>query len=458
MKYRTLVCTVAASAAALMSACGGGADGGIGGTGTGQVGLSSGTITNFGSVWVNGVEFNSVGSTIRRDDDVIQSAQAGDDQTLLSRGMIARVDGSIVDKKATTITANSAIKGRVEAVTDANHWTVMGQTVQVDDQTVLKNGTPVTNNYIEVHGLPVSPGVIAAGYVEIKSTLAATPFVATGVVTAQVDTTLTIGTLTVNFASATTTDMPSGSWVGLIVRAKGSSCSGNPVCGTLTATQLEPGGLQVTAIDQAEIEGFVSGSTGSTFLLDGQSVAVTAGTRYENGVAGDVADGVKLEAEGAISGGVLTATKISFRDGIRIEADVLATAAGNITLTTLPGITVKVNSLTSLKGSAVVVGSHIRVRGRLGAGNSVIATELEGRSANKKVVLQGPVSAPIASPVLNILGVAIDTSTATSFTGFGGAPTSRVPFFSALIDGSSVKASGDQQNGIVTWSELEREN
>ena len=85
--------TLAAGAIALfISACGGGGDGGIGGTGGGGGGtaadVSVGTITAFGSVWVNGVEFKSNTATIKIDDNPHPESD-------LRVGMVARVDGSI---------------------------------------------------------------------------------------------------------------------------------------------------------------------------------------------------------------------------------------------------------------------------------------------------------------------------------------------------------------------------
>ena len=109
------------AAAAVIGACGGGGGGGIGGTGTKNPDVSLGTITAFGSVWVNGVEFNSNTATIKIDDNPHPESD-------LRVGMIARVDGSIANAIANAITVSSAAKGYVESVT-GNQMVVMGQTV-----------------------------------------------------------------------------------------------------------------------------------------------------------------------------------------------------------------------------------------------------------------------------------------------------------------------------------------
>lgn len=458
---RWLTAAIAATALAL-SACGGGGGGGIGGTGTGGGdGVAYGTITGFGSVWVNGVEYSSSGTVIKRDDNTVS-------QSDLRIGMIARVDGSIAARQAQSISVDSAIKGRVEQIVDANRMRVMGQTVQTDTATVFENGIrPTVGDYVEVHGLPVADGVVDAGFVERKSALADPPFVVTGFVRNH-DTaaqTFTIGGLTVRYVGAVFNDMPAGGWNGLLAEVKGTACAASPVCGTLTASKVEPGGLQVASAAAAEIEGFVTAISAGGFTLGAQPVVVTASTRFENGVAGDLIVGAKLEAEGSISGGILTATKVSFRDNVRLEGDIASIVGNALTLAGLPGLTVDVTSLTELDGvtsvSALGVGNHLRIRGRAGAANRVTATELERRSTapDSRVELRGPV-ASISNPTLTILGVVIDSSTVaeSEFKDRADAPIGRAAFFAALRVGDPVKGRGDLVGGVVRWSELELED
>ena len=135
--FRTL--TASALALAIAACGGGGTDGGIGGTGGGGGGTSSdvsvGTITDFGSVWVNGVEFKSNTATIRIDDNPHPESD-------LRVGMIARVDGSISGASAAAITVSSAAKGYVESI-NGNQMVVMGQTVITDGATPRSATAPI---------------------------------------------------------------------------------------------------------------------------------------------------------------------------------------------------------------------------------------------------------------------------------------------------------------------------
>ncbi len=465
MNFRNLQRWGAAALILMATACGGGGgsdstsnngDGGIGGTG-----VVFGGITGFGSVIVNGIAYNSDNATIRLDDQVVTQDQ-------LRVGMVIRLDGSISDQTAAVITVDESIKGRVEQVLDANRMIVMGQTVQIDGQTQFEDGAvPAAGDNVHVHGLIVADGTIAASFIERKAELGAPPFAVKGFVKNhdEVAQTFVIGTLTVQYAGAVVNDMPAGNWNGQVVQVKGSACSGSPACGTLTAVKVEPNGPRLDAIAAAEFEGFITSTDATGFTLGAQRVVVTAATVFENGVAADLIVGAKLEAEGSISGGVLTARKISFRDNIRLEGDVATLGADGLTLAGLPGITVQVTALTRLDGASSLAGvaapNHLRIRGKAGPGNTVIATELEVRSTSgdPRVILRGPVSA-VANPSLTILGVVVDTSTVSDneFKSEGEVPIGRAAFFGALTTGRVVQARGDLSGSAVLWEQMEFED
>ncbi len=280
--------------------------------------MSVGAITRFGSVWVNGVEFKSNTATIKIDDNPHPESD-------LRVGMVARVDGSISGASATTITVSSAAKGYVESV-NGNQMVVMGQTVISDGATTISNGPIAAGNYVEVHGLVVSDGTISATYIEKKATQASPPFAVKGFVKAHNTTTnaFTVGALNITMgASPTLSDMPAGSWNGLQVEVKGTACAGNPpACGTLTASKVEPHGPRGT-VAKVEVEGFVTSFASiSSFTVGNQAVVTTASTVFQGGLATDLVAGTKVEVEGSLSAGVLTATKVSFRENIRFEANI----------------------------------------------------------------------------------------------------------------------------------------
>ena len=414
-------------------------------------------------MFVNRVEFNTSSTAIKQDGNTVTQ---GD----LRIGMVVRVDGSISNKTAATITVDEPIKGRVEQVIDANQMVVMGQLVQIDSRTRFENSVvPVVGDIAHVHGLIVSDGTLAAGYIEKRTTAASPPFAVKGLVRSHSPgaQTFAIGNLTVAYTGAVVSDMPAGNWDGRAVQVKGTACVATPVCGTLTASKVELNGPQVTTIAAAEFEGFVTAAKANGFVLGAQAVVVNSDTVYQNGVSADVAIGVKVEVEGAISNGVFTASKVVFQDDVRLEADVASVSGSQLTLRGMPGVTVRYNALTVFNGKSginaitdLAAPDHVRIRGRA-SGSSIDAAEVELRStaSDPRVILQGPVSA-IASPSLTILGIGVDTSTvpANGFSALGGIATSRGAFFSALSVGNTVKAQGTLGGGIVTWGDIQRED
>ena len=214
MRLPHLATTAASAVLLLLSACGGGGGGTYDGTpsvpdpaGAAAGALAFGTVTAFGSVWVNGVEYDTATAAIRIDD-----APGGTDD--LRVGMVVRVDGSALEHRATTVTVDGALKGRVEQVLDAQRLVVMGQTVEIDAQTRFENGAvPVRGDWVEVHGLVAGAGRIAAGYIERRTVAATPPFAVKGLVGTHdpVARILTIGALVVSYdAAAAIGDMPAG--------------------------------------------------------------------------------------------------------------------------------------------------------------------------------------------------------------------------------------------------------
>lgn len=471
MRLPPLTTAAASAVMLLLTACGGGGSDAATHTPTDPAGavadaLAFGTVTAFGSVWVNGVEYDTATAAIRIDD-----APGGADDLRL--GMVVRVDGSPLEHRATTVTVDGALKGRVEQVLDPQRLVVMGQTVEIDAQTRFENGAvPVRGDWVEVHGLVAGAGRIAAGYIERRTGAGTPPFAVKGLVGTHdpVARTLTIGALVVSYdAGAAIGDMPAGAWTGRQVEVKGSACAGSPVCGTLAASRIEHDSLGVDDSAHTEFEGVVTQLTANGFLLGGQAVVLTTGTQFVGGVAADIALGTRLEAEGPLGGGVLTASKVALHDNVRLEGDVASVdlAAGTLRLGGLDGVTAAVTSLTELRGLASLAAlggsQHVELRGREGPSGRVAARRLERRSTapDSRVVLQGAASAVGGTTTLTVLGVAVDTSALpdNAFRGHDDAVIGRAAFFAGLAPGSLVKARGRLGGGSsVDWDELQRED
>ena len=471
----------------LLGGCGSG--GGSSSPATGSASgsaASSGTITGFGSVFVNGKKFEANGVEVRRDDgttnrcDISPANHCG-----LKQGMTVLVSGSFNgnEHSADSVQQMDAVEGLVQSIaSDGLSLVVMGQTVLIDNTTMIDNNILEQNilnlvagtDSVEVNGHIRTDGVIQATFIEKKAVGTVTPE-ARGYVKNHNDgaKSFQIGGLTVVYDNNTIIgDMPSPSgsnWNALFVEVKGSVF--NSVTTTLTATKIEPENQGAQQADEFEVEGFVTQvlSPGD-FFIGNTHVLTTANTEFRGGTIDEIVVGAKLSAEGRLENGVLTAKHVKFHASVKLEGNVASVDPGakTFTITGLPGVTVGVNSQTEFKangGNAITglndlfVGNHVRVRGLVGSSNSVIATRVEQKSGDVDVDLQGPVQ-NVSNPNLTILGLAVDTSGISNdnFEGLNGQLIGRAVFFNDVKEGTVVKVKGRLNGVAVTWRELELED
>lgn len=460
--------------------CGSGGDGGAGvatGSASGSA-AASGTITDFGSIYVNGKKFETSSASF------VVDGQSGS-QSDLRKGMIATVTGSFSgsQRSANMVSQKDAVEGLVQSVAaDGLSLVVMGQTVFVDNTTIIDNNISNQNilnlvagiDSVEVNGYIRPNGVIQATFIEKKPAGTVTPEVR-GFVKNHNDgaKTFQIGALTVNYATAVINDMPNPSgntWNGRLVEAKGNGFNAGTT--TLTATKVEPENQGVgNDADEFEVEGFVTQVLApGDFFIGTTHVVTTSATEFRGGTIDEIVVGAKVSAEGRLANGVLSATHVKFHDSARLEGDIAAInpAANTFTIAGVPGVTVAVNSQTEFNASGgnsitglndLAVGDHVRVRGRVNGTASVIATRVDQRSASADAGLQGPVQA-VSSPSLTILGVVVNTAVISDndFKGLTDQSIGRDAFFNAVKVGALVKLKGRLIGGIVTWREAELED
>ena len=488
----------------LLTACSGGGGGGTtptsGGTtstsGSSTSSVSSGGIEGFGSVIVNGVRFNTDSSEFEVENETSSS------QDDLSVGMQVVVEGSIDDNgttgTATRVRFEDNLEGPITSFTPSDTGlskmlSVMGQTVRVESGvTFFDNSDPSFNfaslgpanvgNVVEVSGNDLPDGSIQATFIERKANDLAS-FVAAngelelkGSIANLTASTFTIGSLTIDYATASLFDLdnsPSGQLEnGLPVEVKGTDLAGNVF--TAATVEVKLNGLGINNIAKAEVEGIVTqlNANTQTFTVNGQGVNYANAT-FRGGLAEELVNGMKVEAEGPVAGGVLNATRISFKESIRFEANVATVSGNTLTLRGLPGITIQADSditrMENTNGSgSLSAGNNLRVRAR-SAGNSgnMVATRLELRDADPEIrlIVQGPVdSFDSGAGRVTLLGnlVTVDTTTIENDEfEFENQIIGRNAFFVSLIQGDIVKArailttlAGDAK----TWEAIEIED
>lgn len=468
----------------LLSGCGsGGATSGTGGAASGSA-AASGTITGFGSVYVNGKKFETNDVQVNHDGESERCSLDSSNRCGLKEGMTVKVSGSFngSSRSASTITQEDTLEGPITSKNqvDANNGTlaVLGQTVIVDSTTRFDSGINLTTlsngNVIEVSGFVKSDGTIAASFIEQKAGVGVCSPVCEvkGTIKGHdaVLATFQIGGLTVTYNNTIIRDMPTpvgSNWNGRFVEVKGTDFSVNAGVPTLVATKVEPenDGVGNNDMDEFEVEGFVTqAGTPNGKIIDFNigttQIRTTANTEFRGGTVDEIVVGAKMSAEGRFDGTTLIAKHVKFHAAVKLEGNIATINGNTFTIAGLPGVTVTVNSQTE-GGNALnsLLGQHVRVRGRLGSSNSVIATRIEDRGqADSDVDLQGPVQS-ISGQDLTILGVAIDTSTISNdnFEGLNDQVIGRSAFFNVVKEGTLVKVKGRLDGVGVTWREAELE-
>ena len=224
--------------------------------------------------------------------------------------------------------------------------------------------------------------------------------------------------------------------------------SAPPVAGaiTVTAVQLEDSKLGV-AESEVEVEGIVTSGTSAQFVVEAQTVATSASTRWENGVPADLVPGVKVEAEGKLdAAGVLQAHKVSFRANARIQgpvSDVVSTSAREGSFK-VNGLTVRTDAWTEWKSSGsgggggtldlTTIGTGpVEVRGMLASSGEIVATRVEATN-DDRLYVQGPVSAKDAAATrLTILGIDVQAGAGAEYRDTSDAALSATAFFDLVV-------------------------
>lgn len=384
-----------------MLACGGGsgsggqvADGGITGSG-----ITMGRITNFGSIFVNGIKFDVDNAAFSRDGLVSTG------QSEFSVGEFIVINGSVdasgTAGVATTVEFRDALEGAVTKVsTDGVTIEVLGQSIKTDALTVLHGFALLTDltlgNIVEVSGVVDASGVITATSIRLKSAsfvVGVSENEVKGTVSNlnEVNRTFTIGNITVEYGSARFEGFGAKNLAnGQFVEAKSDT---NLVGNNLRATEieLEDEFISLSANSEAEIEGIVTRfSTSTNFAVNGIPVTTTSGTQFSNGTQATLGLNVFLEVEGRVNtSGVLVADEISFEDveseseleGAIQSIDVVNSEveiAGQVVV--IDSSTLMIDELRDLSQFTIndlVVGDQIEVKGIALSNGKILATKFK---------------------------------------------------------------------------------
>lgn len=383
-RWATWLVALAIVAVTLVGCGGGGV--GVGGTG----GYASGPIAGFGSVIVNGIEFDDRSARIEDEDGATLAS------SILRLGMRTEIDsgaisgsGDAITAVATRIRVVSDIVGLVTAVdTTANTLSVLGQTVKIAATTVFDESftgglAGVTiGQAVEVYAYfdPSGPGSFTATRVEPRST-APTSYKVRGLVRNFDNSakTFTIGGVVFNFSGVPPSGVPGTLGENSLVSVRVATTQ---VSGQWSVQSFGVATRSLGDLDRARVRGLITSFSSATqFSVNGQAVDASLAP-----AVGGLGLGVRVEAEGPVVAGVLRATKVEIEDlsgaqsGFKLKGTIGAHLPG-IQVFTLRGVTVFYGApgVQFENGSAanIATGVAVEVRGVLSSdGTRLFATRV----------------------------------------------------------------------------------
>lgn len=294
-------------------------EGGMSGTG-----ISTGRITGFGSIYVNGVRYEVDQAQFFRDGAQVSGQDA------FSVGEFVTVTGGAAEDGSTStasqVTFDSLLVGEVTTVSsDKQTIKVMGQTVNTDELTVLHGVEQLTEllagNVVEVSGIRAADGVITASSIRLvqkqypqDGSLLKLAGNISGLQTQQ--TSFRLGDLTVDYSPAQLegflpgTSLANGQFVEVETRTARQDQ-------TVLASKvrLKPQRADYPQNTRLELEGVITAvDSASRFSVNGQPVSWDASTRFVGLTATDLLLDMAVEVEGRIAGdGTLQASRIALR-------------------------------------------------------------------------------------------------------------------------------------------------
>lgn len=414
-------------------------NGGIGGTG-----ISQGTITAFGSIFVNGVEWSLGGAAVELD------GRAGS-ETELRLGMNVRIVGEVapdgLSGTAARVEFDDSIEGPIADVPVVTapdglekSFTILGQTITVSEQeTLFADGASFAglamDQVVEISGFSAESGSIRATRVALRGVFPAVSNVTLhGAVLNLVKNPdgsgiFDIGSITIRYLNSTEfedfarADLVVGSVVDVAgeLRVSGTEIDADEV-------ELDEGGLGQLNAEDVEVEGFVSDFVSiSNFRVAGIPVDASEASIEPNGFV--VANGLLVEVEGRLEAGLLIADELESEEEesgeIAIGAAVTSVDVSSREVTVL-GVVVFADGDTEIQDESdgdenfqfeeIQVGDWLKIEGFEAGPSRVRAKQIARDSAGQDVKLRGPVtSLDRTLPALSVLGQSIPLSVTTSY-------------------------------------------
>jgi len=433
---------------------------------------ATGVITGFGSVYINGVKFET-------DQAGVTANGENDTEDALEVGMVVTVNGNVgadgEGAEASSIDYQASAEGPVTGISLAGKTiTLLGQVYFIDDLTEFENVTFDSiqiGNWIEISAIENNDGQYIATRIELSSSSEGIQLVGE---VSQLDTvamTFNIGEQVIDYSSATV----EGELLdGVEVEVESET---DLVDGILVATEVEIEEAQDLAGQLIGFEGEIEVFTSVTdFVVDDQAITTTDETIFKGGQSSDLALGVDIAVRGSIVADVFVATEIRIEHDteIKIEGLIESTDLETNSIVIL-GKTIFTDEYTRFIDDSedderrfriddILIGDKVSIKAFDNEGQ-LLASQVKRKKTVNEVdddtettELEGKVS-DISAPTFSVNGVTVKVTDASVIESPNGAELNTSEFFSTITLGTEVEVEGiPQDDGSLLALEIEIES
>ena len=483
MKQHKRVAFLTVAIATALGSCGGGGGGG-GESSSGTSITTVGKVDGFGSVYVNGIKFDTSETRYQVDDE------EGFDDSSLGLGMVVRVEGEVSDDGMTGIADYIEYDDDLEGPIDAGSlsvgdgvttFTILGMAVAVDaNDTVFDDGASyeglAEGQELEVSGFFDGTQIVASRIelqtdaeddYEVKGTVAS--YDSNGVALV-----LQNGSIAGPYplSDSVELDIPADP-VGLFVELKLENNGG-----TVEVVRIESEDRDRLEDEDEDVSlrGILVIGSNNEYSLNGVTFEVSPLTRYEPAsLEGSLTAGMEIEVEGRMQGDLLIAEKIEAEDGeIEIEARVSSVQVndeknGAITLDLGNGqtVTVQVNNSTlfeddsdsdlndddSFNLSELTDSDYLEIEA-IQLNSQYTAVHVEREDEPKATQVEAPLEAFAVNSSLTLVGATFSVDGSTEYE-IDDSSVDMERFFSEIEIGSKIELEDDNWDGTADKVELE---
>jgi len=434
-----------------------------------------GVITGFGSVFINGIKYQTSATNISTDDN------SNAVETDLQVGMVVSLNGSINNDgktgNASSIHYEEQIKGPLTSIDlAANTLIILGQTIIFDELTSLDNvvlENLIPGDFLEVSGFLNSDNQLYATRIELENNTDDSQLKIQGIIAMLNSETKTfsLGDISIDYSTAVFegnnfNDLADGE----LVRVKGVAFALVDNIFTISHIKIISTNDQHDDGDKRHLEGIITSFTSSeNFIVNGLQIMTTSDTRYEYGTIDSLSLNVRVKIKGTYDDqGRIVANEIRIhqRTQLKLEGLVQVIDLDSNTITVLD-VVFEVSAQTKMKDESdvgerffditdLVIGDFVEIKGFVNNNSQNIATKLKRENVDfdKAIELKGLVT-EITDFTFVIIGISVHTSETTKFEGVHGEDIDQVGFFEQLEEGMFIETKGHVIDDVFTAKKIE---